>query len=368
MKTLSVYIIYFFFSFSAGYAQHTLKGKILNAYTDKPIAGVSVYFNNTSIGTLSNEEGLFTIANAIEGELIISSVGFERIVYKTHKESLGKKTFTFKLQPKETVLQDVMIMPDATRQKYLNLFKENFLGITEEADMSRITNLAAVYFVKPSNDKHGIIALSDTPLTIINRKLGYRVSFDLVQFYLNEKDGRTSFYGYTRYNEMADKKKYIKNRKRVYYGSSLHFYRALIGNVLQPEGYDIYRIREDTMKQQPGAVQVEVKKMDIAFTTKATDIISFDTATGLFFAKWGPKLMVQYNRKPAGKDYLAHKRFLTGSLPNGFRSYLHLQADSLGIDNYGILLNPMDVFYSGYWIYEKAANLLPFNYYPDKED
>ena len=369
MRLGFLYIIIFFFSPPVLCAQFLLKGKVLNADTDLPLSGVSIYFNNTSLGALSNNIGEFTITNAIEGELVISSVGFERIVYKITKEELGRKSFTFKLYAKETVLQDVLIMPDATRQRYLKLFKDNFLGQTEEADMSRVINLKDIYFIKPENDKDGIIALSDTPLTIINRKLGYRVEFELAEFYLDEKKGRTSFYGFTRYNEMGERKKYDKNRRKVYYGSNLHFYRSLINDQLDKEGYSIYKIIEDSLQPGKNGININSKKMDIAFAVRAADIVKKDTASEFYTAGWGTKLMVQYNKNPAGKSYLARKLFVAGSLPNGFRSYLHMQdAGSVQIDRYGILVNPLMVYYSGYWIYAKAASMLPYNYYPEKDD
>lgn len=370
MRSLSLNIILLLFYCSPAHAQNFLNGKILNDETGLPLNGASIYFNNTSLGALSNADGEFHITNAIEGELIISSVGYDRIIHKINKSDLGKKSFTFRLQPKETVLQDIIVMPDATRKKYLELFREHFLGITEEADMSKISNMNAIYFVKPADDKNGIIALSDTPLTIINRKLGYTISFDLGELYINESTGRTFFYGFTRYDEMGDKRKWVRNRRNAYYGSTAHFYRSLVRNTLEQESYSIYKVIEDTAKKtiNNNSISISQNKMSMAVPVKATDIIKKDSLSGLFLADWGLKLMVQYRKKPAGKNYLTHKTFVTGGLPNGFRSYLITEKPGLRIDENGLLEDPLKVFVSGYWIYEKAANLLPYNYIPEKED
>lgn len=368
MKAIYLYIILIYFLPDNLYAQWLLKGKIISDETNLPLSGASIYFNNTSIGTLSNNSGEFTIPNAIEGELIISSVGYERLVFPLKKEQYSARSFLFKLQEKQTVLQDVLVLPDATRKRYLQLFRENFLGITEEADRSRITNLNAIYFVRSPDDKDGIIALSDTPLTILNRQLGYRVQFDLVQFYLNEKKGRSSFYGYTRYDEMGDRRKWKKNRRNVYYGSTLHFFRALIHDKLEEESYSIYKIIEDSLKKTGNGITISSSnKMDIAITVKAKDIVVKDTVSGYFNVNWGAKMMVQYHKKPAGRDYLSHKVMLNGGLPNGFRAYLHAESFPIRIDANGLPEDPMKIFYSGYWIYEKAASLLPYNYYPEND-
>jgi hypothetical protein len=362
LKAFYPYIIFFSFSLNCIYAQQPLTGKVVNHETGQPLSGASIYFNNTSIGTLSDNNGQFVISNPIEGELIISSVGYERLIFLVKNEQPGYRSFIFKLQEKQTVLQDVLVLPDATRKRYLKLFRDNFLGMTQEADRSKITNLNALYFVRSPDDKDGIIALSDTPLTIVNRQLGYRVQFDLVQFYLNEKIGRSSFYGYTRYDEMDDRRKWKKNRRNVYYGSTLHFYRALINDKLEEESYSIYKIKEDSLKNSGNSISSS-NKMDIAIAVKAKDIVVKDTASGYFVVNWGAKMMVQYHKKPASKDYLSRKVMLNGSLPNGFRAYLHTENFPIRIDANGLLEDPMKIFYSGYWIYEKAASLLPYNYY-----
>ncbi|MFT3981444.1 MAG: carboxypeptidase-like regulatory domain-containing protein [Ferruginibacter sp.] len=342
-----------------------LSGRVTSEETGHPIAGASIYFNNTSIGTISNEEGNFTLSNAISGELIITAVGYERMLYKVSLQELGNKKLHFKLTEKENTLQDVLVLSDATRKKYLALFREFFLGITEEADNSSIRNLNAVYFVN-AGDGNGIIALSDTPLVIINRKLGYKIDFDLIQFYLNQKTGLTSFYGYTRYNETGNKKKFIKNRRNVYYGGTLHFYRALIADKLEEQGYSLYRIITDSLKQSGSNNFISAGKMDMAIPVKAKDIIRKDSVYDVYYASFADKMMVQYHKKPAGKNYLSRKIMINGSLPNGYRAYLHLQRPGpVMIDGSGVLQEPTSIMVSGYWMYEKAANLLPFNYQPE---
>lgn len=348
------------------FAQNKLSGRVLDQSGNTAIAGASVYFNNTSIGTITNEKGEFTIINPINGELIISSVGYERLVHKLNPANLAGKSFTFKLAEKEATLRDVMILPDAMRKKYLQLFKENFLGLTEEADLSRITNLQSIDFAA-GDEKNAFIAYSDTPLTIINKKLGYIIKFDLVEFSLNQRTGQTSFYGYTRYEDMGDKKRWAKNREKAYYGSTLHFFRSLISNKLEKQSFSILRVRTDSLRQTDRLGNVFYKKMDVGIPVTANDIVQKDSTQNIYIAGWKDKLMVQYLKNPASKGYLSKKTMIDGNLPIGARSYLLLNELAVGIDDYGILTNPMNVFFTGYWRYEKAANLLPYNYYPDND-
>ena len=84
-------------------AQHSITGKVLNDENDSPIAGASVYFNNTSLGTITSSNGSFFLPDAVNGELIVSSVGFERLIFTFNLAQLKGKSFTFKLSPKQHV-------------------------------------------------------------------------------------------------------------------------------------------------------------------------------------------------------------------------------------------------------------------------
>lgn len=359
-------IIFFVFFATASIAQVKFSGRVLNHSGNKPIAGASVYFNNTSIGTTTNEQGEFSIANVPGAEVVISSVGFERLIYRLNPAELPGKSYTFKLEEKQAMLRDVLILPDALRKRYLQLFKENFLGLTEEADLSKITNLDALNFAQGSKKK-SFIAYSDTPLTIINRKLGYQITFDLVEFYFDELTGETSFYGYTRYEDMGDKRRWLKSRQSAYYGSSLHFFRALINNRLQAEHYSILRVRQDSLKQTASNGAVTFKKVDVGIRVSVAEIVKKDSAQNLYIASWKDRLMVHYFKDPASKSYLSKKVLLRENMPIGAKSYLKLNAENIHIDAHGIIADPMNVLFSGYWVYEKAANLLPFNYYPQNK-
>jgi CarboxypepD_reg-like domain len=361
------YIICLLLFSLVSFSQTTITGKVISEDTNLPIASASIYFNNTSFGTASNELGEFSLAlpNLANLELIVSSVGFEIIVYKIQPNEISNHFYTFKLKKKESLLQGILILSDATRRKYLQLFKDNFLGITEEAASSSITNLDAVYFTKPIDEKNGFNAYTDTPLIIINKRLGYKISFQLQEFYYNEKNGSTFFYGFTRYEELGDKKKWIKNRRKVYYGSTLHFFRSLISNTLQKEAYSVFSIKEDSLKQADGTI----KKIEMAIPVTAAQLIQKDsTNKDNYILSSKNKIMVQYNRQPASKEYLQRRIFINGNLHMGFRSYLVLSNSVVEIDRNGILINPLSVLFNGYWIYEKAANLLPYNYTPEAEN
>jgi hypothetical protein len=346
----------------ASIAQIIIQGKVINEVTGKPLQGTSIYFNNTTIGTSTNADGRFSLPlpEIENAELIISSVGYQRLVYKPEAATIQNKTIVFKLVQKEEELKDILILTDAVRKKYLAIFEREFLGITEEASHSNIQNKKDIYFTS-GDSKNSFKAYSDTPLTIINKMLGYKVSFELVEFFYDQQNGRTSYYGYTRFDEMGDKNRWVKNRKRCYYGSTMHFYRSLIGNHLQLEGYKVYIIKP--LHTDPSKPQ---QNMEMAAEVTAAQIITADSSnSNNYNVTIAGKMMVQYGREPASKNYLIKNTFIQGNIPTGFRSYITSTAPVISLNREGIINNPINVLYGGYWIYEKAANMLPYNYMPE---
>jgi len=355
-------------------AQQFISGTVISEATGLPVEGASVYFNNTSIGTSANAAGKFSLQlpNMLNAELIISGVGYELLVYNLPATIDLHKTYLFKLAQKEQQLRDVLILPDELRRKYLSIFEQNFLGITEEASRSNIENRKDIYFTSGDN-KNTIRAYSDTPLVIINKMLGYKIKFELVDFSFDKENGRTFYYGYTRFEEMGDKNRWQKNRKRCYYGSTVHFFRSLIANRLKEDAFKIYLIKPVNLSgDTSGSANGVVKKnhgsgeMAMAVSVSADQIIKPDTSSiHNYILAFKGKLMVQYDKEPASKWFLKKQIMVQGNMPVGYRAYITMKSDFLQITTTGIVNNPMDVEYSGFWIYEKAANMLPFNYEPD---
>jgi CarboxypepD_reg-like domain len=370
---VSVFILLLLLPFTT-MAQQFITGTVISETTGLPVEGASVYFNNTSIGTSANAAGKFSLQlpGLQNAELIISGVGYELLVYNLPATIDLHKTYLFKLAQKEQQLRDVLILPDALRRKYLSIFEENFLGITEEASRSSIQNRKDIYFTS-GDDNHTIRAYSDTPLVIVNKMLGYKIKFELVDFSFNKEDGRTFYYGYTRFEEMGDKARWQKSRRQCYYGSTAHFYRSLIANRLKEEAFKIYLVKpvrlsnDTTVAVSAGANKASGREeMAMAVSITPGQIIQPDTNNiNNYLLAFKGKLMVQYDKEPRSKWYLKKNTFLQGNMPVGFRSYVTIKSGSLQITSTGIVNNPMDVEYSGFWIYEKAANMLPFNYEPD---
>jgi len=89
-------------------AQKAITGKVLSQ-NDEPLENASVYFNNTSVGVISNKAGEFTISQP-EGalELVVSYIGYETMAYKVQPGDSGK-SLVFKVRPQSNMLDEVVI-------------------------------------------------------------------------------------------------------------------------------------------------------------------------------------------------------------------------------------------------------------------
>jgi hypothetical protein len=232
-------------------AQALITGKIVDEETDAPMANANIYINGSTIGTTSAQDGSFTLQTTKSGfvDIIASFVGYETIMYQTRLESAPLRV-VFRLRPRAPVMHNVLIMSREQRERWLAVLRENFLGVTPAAERCTIQNEDEIQF--EAGDKTSILkAYSEAPLVVINKELGYRIYFQLAEFYLNKDDNRTYFLGYSRFEELSNKqpvpKRYLSARKDYYTGSTMHFYHSLISHRSKEEGFSLRILR----KMQP---------------------------------------------------------------------------------------------------------------------
>ena len=100
---------YLFFLFFAPAPELTLKVKIIDKVTSLPISYVHVNIENSTFGTITNEEGSFTLSipeNITTQNLVISHVGYEQKVISIQKM---KEANSIELTPATILLQEVVV-------------------------------------------------------------------------------------------------------------------------------------------------------------------------------------------------------------------------------------------------------------------
>ncbi|MEI7733918.1 MAG: hypothetical protein WCI49_00570 [Ferruginibacter sp.] len=360
--------ILFFFcclcSCDAG-AQFVIQGRIVDDSTGLPVPNSSIYLNRTTFQTRSNVRGEFKleVAGVNSGELIVCAAGYECFAYNPGFSGAGNKFFTFKLIKKE-LKKESITFPDIFKKAALHNFMESLLGITAEAAACTIENLESVYFVKGKSENI-TYAFADTPLIITNKLLGYEIVYDLIEFG-DDNFNENYFTAYYWYRDIGNKRQFIKQRQRNYFGSTQHFFHSLIERNLYGQGFSIFRMKQaaDTSNLPPYTDYTQVNPNSFEAITPVV-FLFIDSISNEYYLKFSREIIVQYDKTPHAVDYLSEQGFVTGLSKKGFTASIRLLAGTVGIDSKGIIAEPLSVNYGGFWIYEKLANQLPLNYQPE---
>ena len=79
-----------------------VSGKVIDAETKQPLQGASIFCVQTTIGTVSNEEGVFALRLPNGGyELCVSFNGYESITERINDQSVGLTERVWELKLKQ---------------------------------------------------------------------------------------------------------------------------------------------------------------------------------------------------------------------------------------------------------------------------
>jgi len=328
VKKLLIISIYFIVSNSNG---QTIKGYVLDKITKEPLISASVYFNNTTLGVITNNNGYFEIEKPkIKTELVIRFLGYKD---KIITEFNDKRIFNFFMIVKSNELNEVVISYNdpLTREQKLKMFKKGFLGNAENKKC-KIENENDLILRYNSRNKT-LKVRSKKPIIILNNYLGYKLEFSLIQF-LTEYKGfggkKVSYYGTTKFSNLTQKKKFIKRRKKTYLGSTLHFMRSIYTNSLNLNKFGF--IKNGMIVNSKSLI--ETKLIDkIAHIKTKTDTLS----------------IVYYKNKKnkQSKIIIENRKFI--------------------IDEYGNYTSNPQIMFSGEMGSQKTCKMLPLNYSITKE-
>lgn len=181
-------LLFLFFSFSI-YSQIIVSGKAIDKQTNEGIPYVSIGIMGKAVGTVSDENGNFsiTLKNAIDTDILkISAIGYGAVTYKISeaKNFLNK---SFYLSPQSINLAEVAVKPQKTITKVLGNKKYNknvycnFQGI----DSSYLGVEAAI---RAKNKPGREVWIEDFNFFINKNTLKDSVMFRLNFYAKNEKD------------------------------------------------------------------------------------------------------------------------------------------------------------------------------------
>jgi hypothetical protein len=417
---LNICFLWFLFCSHWAFSQTVLKGKVISEETQKPLASVSVYLNNTSLGTVTNEQGNFIITKIPSGKfrLVASCVGFETYVNLVDPRTLPKD-FTISLKPKAEELQGFSVTPPEPDgwKKWGKLFTDIFIGNTPKSNDCKLTNPEVIKF--RMNADNTLTAYATEALQIVNYALGYEIRYKLEEFQYDFNIKLVSYSGYAFFTDLGvkhpnRKRRYEEERLETYKGSLMHFKRAFFANDLDVQGFEMrslgnisnpekdrakrmFSLHKDSVildtissvaytdpneisPNKPRHIETNTvmtvdstdhfKKMlqqpdsVISHQLISSDSVGFaaDSTVAGFYFKDSLEVLYKYKTIPnryrvLSKDH-KHETFPVSQ-------FVFINKRPVYILNSGYHYKPYDLKITGYWAWsENMSTLLPFDYRP----
>ena len=335
------------------------------------LPGATVFITNSKRIMGSDMDGKFSFDQIQPGtyELVVKMVGYNQY---THNITIQNQSFniTAALTESITKLNEVVISDkgDPNRPKYLKMFIRNFIGESPNASRCKILN-PEIIRLHYDKQKEMLEASSDDFIKIENQALGYTVNYLLKDFRLDTKNKAFSYQGKPYFEELKDtvakqKEQWQRNRDKAYEGSTRHFFKALFNRTLAAEEFKIYRLPVNLTNEQ--LMNAKPLNPDSVFSVinknaKLLKLIPPDEPmnkpTKLYVVYAGEQEPGDFYRSDEHIDLFAKlapkKSQVTQLTP---------LADGILVDKNGSF-NPVNsIMFNGYWVWERIADLIPFDY------
>ena len=234
--------------FSAGYSQ-TISGYVYDETENKPLEGAFVYLDGTTFSVSTDARGFFSITTPqkFNAALVVSFMGFETLrVDDPYKYG---KPFKMLLRDDAITLKEVVITKGGpfSRKDMLRVFRTQFLGASRAGASCKIENEddVTLYYDTDANTLH---ARAYRPIVIINKRLEYKISFDLADFEVNYNTKtlntlnitRSFFAGTTFYTDISKNDSADKKRKETYLGSTVHLMKTIAAKDWRAQKFQLY--------------------------------------------------------------------------------------------------------------------------------
>ena len=183
MKYLLAVVVACTLLFAQANQKAYIYGNIIDAETLEPIPYANIFLANSSIGTASDRDGFFALMNLPSGryEIIASVLGYELLKINVHLSGSSTRNFRFEMYKEPIEMEEVIVKGKQSwkRRRYLDYFRRNFLGSSENGKKSYITNEEVIKFEEKGEV---LYAYAYEPLEIINNGLGYKIYYVLDEY------------------------------------------------------------------------------------------------------------------------------------------------------------------------------------------
>jgi hypothetical protein len=146
MTRIFLFFLCFLFIQNSFSQQFYIRGRVTDIETQLPLKGASVYINNTTKGSVTNDNGDFELGPLQPGryEVVASFVGYDPLLYSAEIKTSNLR-ISFKFEKKEEVLREVLVLSSELRKRYL-IFLKICYWATIAAERCQIKILEEVQF------------------------------------------------------------------------------------------------------------------------------------------------------------------------------------------------------------------------------
>jgi len=386
-------------------AQIPIKGTVV--YNNEPLESTTVYLNNTTYGTITNKTGEFNLSiNEGVYELIISHIGFKTITHNLDTSTYNNSQI-FSLTEENVILDEVVVKAKKDTSAWEHnfaAFKRQFIGRSEFSKDCKILNPEVLLFnFDAQNDIFTVDAKEN--LHIKNEALGYEIYFDLE--YFSKSENKIAYMGYSYFIDLkggkSKKRRWAKNRLKAYNGSPIHFYKSVLKNNTKEEGFIIHKFERKENKDRPSQEEIDAahsilrsanmpiilskqiknpknaidsalvvlnkkrlpKYVDSLYESDISLSDNVSSEKNNFMLQFEDNLMIVYAKEKEEEGYILRNPFSKPRKALSQTSNIIPLVDKSILYSTGILAQPLDVLYEGYWSYEKISHLLPLDYTPN---
>lgn len=363
---------------------YTISG-IVTDENQGPIKGVTVFISGSQQITATDAGGRFTFNRMAAGNYLVST---KMLGYAAASQAVTihdkSASITFALLVKAIVLDEVKIGVDKYRDKYLSIFRDQFLGTSANAVSCMIVNPEIIHFNSQKFGPQHIILKADADdlLIIENNYLGYRIKYLLKSFEYTSSSRLTFYDGDTNFEELEgnDKQKKIweQNRLMAYEGSLMHFLRSVFANTVVDEGFVTNQLFKSKNMFDPRTyVDPALVKFNTLVTPVDSSFVAFKfTALNIVYdAKKAARLikseLKEQEKQEKAKNKQVEESYHEDKSPavdeTGEDSQLLLHLKEAVIDARGSVFTGYRTFLiRGNWAKKRIGDQLPFEYQPPK--
>jgi hypothetical protein len=345
---------------------HVISGNVADG-KNVPLQGATIFLTGRMNITTSDVNGKFSLNNLGAGNysIVVTMIGYKPVVKDITIYDQDIK-LTMPLEQQTTDLKAVIVKPDKSRLKSLEIFRKAFLGESENALQCKILNSEILNF---NYDKKAgqLTASTDDELTIKNQALGYQIKYVLLNFKYDESRNAVSYQGYPSFEELRgtaeEEAQWEINRRIAFLGSTHQFIRSIYDENCRASGFIVYKIKNrapfDLANINKNWIKIDYKQVSfdslLAVKDEHFKILNFSDALYVIYTKG--KEQVGYQNK----NYSFKGVYSDRWMPDGQVSIVNLFGP-VSIDENGLFTPIVNLYFEGYMGWEKIADLVPYEY------